>query len=139
MPSLGSRHATSVDTMGIKLLDLETVTLHHTDPEVLKRHHEHVNASHYYSLGLRCHCSSVRLYLDNASVTTCYRDLIEQQIMNTPNGRCFYEILGVPPRAQKQEIKNAYRRLALRFHPDKNEGDLSAKELFQEVSNKHCH
>ncbi|CAD6576140.1 MAG: hypothetical protein ASARMPRED_007615 [Alectoria sarmentosa] len=53
--------------------------------------------------------------------------------MSDPDGKCFYEVLGVPPQAQKQEIKNAYRRLALRFHPDKNHGVSSAKELFQEI------
>ena len=59
--------------------------------------------------------------------------------MSGPAGKCFYEVLGVHPHAQKQEIKNAYRRLALRLHPDKNQDNPSAKELFQEVSDSRCH
>ena len=54
--------------------------------------------------------------------------------MSAATGKCFYEALGVAPHAETHEIKTAYRRLALRFHPDKNQGDPIAKELFQEVS-----
>ena len=57
--------------------------------------------------------------------------------MSAPAGKGFYEALGVAPHAETHEIKTAYRRLALRFHPDKNQGDPTAKELFQEVSNSH--
>ena len=54
--------------------------------------------------------------------------------MSDSAGRGFYEVLGVPSHAPKQEIKVAYRRLALQYHPDKNQGDPSAKMIFQEVS-----
>src|SRR3989338_3982200 len=46
----------------------------------------------------------------------------------------YYQVLGVSRNAIPAEIKSAYRRLALRYHPDKNTGDKAAEEKFKEVS-----
>ncbi|MDR2401909.1 MAG: molecular chaperone DnaJ [Cytophagales bacterium] len=46
----------------------------------------------------------------------------------------FYEILGVSKTASQDEIKSAYRKLAVKYHPDKNPGDKSAEEKFKEIS-----
>jgi len=46
----------------------------------------------------------------------------------------FYAILGVTKNATEQEIKNSYRKLALKYHPDRNPGDHDAQELFKKVS-----
>jgi molecular chaperone DnaJ len=48
--------------------------------------------------------------------------------------RDHYQTLGVDRKAAPSEIKAAYRRLALRYHPDRNPGDKAAEERFKEVS-----
>ncbi|PWB79371.1 MAG: hypothetical protein C3F08_06925, partial [Candidatus Methylomirabilota bacterium] len=50
------------------------------------------------------------------------------------NGKDYYAILGVPPGASGEELKKAYRRLALQYHPDKNPSDSMAEERFKEIS-----
>ena len=48
--------------------------------------------------------------------------------------RDYYELLGIVRSAGEDEVKKAYRKLALQYHPDRNPGDKQAEERFKEVS-----
>ncbi|MHB1203219.1 MAG: DnaJ domain-containing protein, partial [Acidithiobacillus sp.] len=48
--------------------------------------------------------------------------------------RDYYEILEITRTASDEEIKKSYRRLAMRYHPDRNDGDARAEEQFKEIS-----
>ena len=49
----------------------------------------------------------------------------------------YYDILGVDKKATPEEIKSAYRKLAMKYHPDRNQGDEAAAEKFKEVNEAH--
>ena len=48
--------------------------------------------------------------------------------------RDYYEVLGLEKGASEQEIKRAFRKMAMKYHPDRNPGDKEAEEHFKEVN-----
>lgn len=54
-----------------------------------------------------------------------------------PMPRDYYEVLGLPRTASDDDIKKAYRKLARKYHPDRNPGDKSAESMFKEVNQAH--
>ena len=58
--------------------------------------------------------------------------------MSPDQARDFYDVLGVARDASVDEIKKAYRGLAVKYHPDRNPGDVAAEEKFKEASHAYA-
>ncbi len=48
--------------------------------------------------------------------------------------RDYYDVLGLSKSASDSEIKSSYRKLAMKYHPDKNPGDKKAEDNFREIT-----
>ena len=57
-----------------------------------------------------------------------------RSIRNVMPKRDYYDVLGVPRDADLKQIKQAYRKLAMELHPDRNPGDSEAEDRFKEAA-----
>ena len=53
--------------------------------------------------------------------------------------RDYYDVLGVSKNSSPEELKSAYRKLAVKYHPDKNPGDKSAEDKFKALESAGVH
>jgi curved DNA-binding protein CbpA len=95
----------------------------------------------------RVNCRRLSMALQAASIVPYATTLPEGRRVSDWRFRCtlsematrapsedYYEVLGLRPEAAETEIRKAYRRLALRWHPDRNPGNGHAEESFKEIS-----
>src|ERR1700710_1072348 len=64
----------------------------------------------------------------------CSKEDLEKTLAGASVKVDYYEVLSVTKTASDGEIKTAYRKLAMKFHPDRNPGDHKAEESFKEIS-----
>ena len=70
----------------------------------------------------------------SAAADSCRRGIHATNRVDAAAKRDYYEVLGLSRGADEKEIKKAYRKLALQYHPDKNQDDEDAAKMFSEVS-----
>ena len=69
------------------------------------------------------------------SYNVCYTKLLRRRLRQIIlSKRDYYEVLGVDKSASSADIKKAYRKLAIKYHPDKNQGDANAEAMFKEAT-----
>ncbi len=130
----GQRIQLDQDTQRTLIPLLEEYRKIQSEIQALKSWHELLNIGNQFSWCMLHGGMQEFQYLRNQSYNAQYTP-----DKNDPIKDSWHTILGVSPNASEAEVRTAYKRKAMQYHPDKNPGNAAAEEEFKKAANAHTY